>query len=285
MKEKQDKKRILILGGSGFIGNALYKELHSYYDVHATYCHQIGNFSENHVFHKFCIEEDFMFLLLKKVRPTVIISALKGDYRAQFEVHQDIRDYVRLNKNCQVLFLSSAAVFDAKPMLPSYENDFPQSQTELGKFKISIEKMMLESIPEQISILRLPMVLGINSPAIFHLRQCIRHKATFDLYPNLVVTATTISKICQQVHYIINKSMRGIFHLASNDMIHHEELFKEITTKISDKMPIFKNVFSSNEDRYNALLPKYNRLLKTYQITIAEVIEESCLNEAIESIS
>ncbi|HPE83401.1 MAG TPA: dTDP-4-dehydrorhamnose reductase, partial [Aequorivita sp.] len=29
--------RILILGGSGFLGNALYKELLSYFDVHCTY--------------------------------------------------------------------------------------------------------------------------------------------------------------------------------------------------------------------------------------------------------
>ena len=285
MKEKQDKERILILGGSGFIGNALYKELHSYYDVHGTYCKQSGIFSENHVFHNFCVEKDALFLLLNKVRPTVIISAIKGDFAAQFEAHLDIKAYALINTNCKVLFLSSAAVFDAKPLLPSYENDFPQSQTELGKFKISIEKLMLENIPERIGILRVPTVLGINSPTIFHLRQCIRHKATFDLYPNLVITATTVNKLCQQIHYIINKSMRGIFHLASNDMVHHEELFREITTKISDKMPIFKNVFSSNEDRYSALLPKHNRLLQTYQITIAEVIEESCLNEEIESIS
>ena len=285
MKGKQDKQRILILGGSGFIGNALYKELISYYDVHATYCKQYGNFSENHVFHNFCVEKDSMFLLLSNLQPTVIISAIKGNYRSQFEAHREIKEFAILNKNCSVLFLSSSEVFDAKPLLPSYENDLQLSQTELGKFKISIEKMLLEDLPKQTAILRLPMVLGINSPTIFHLRQCIRHRATFELLPNLVITATTINKVCQQIHYIINQSLHGIFHLASNDMVHHEDLFREITSKISDKMPIFKSVFSSNEDRYDAILPKHNKLAKTYQITIAEVIEESCLNEEIESIT
>ena len=104
------------------------------------------------------------------------------------------------------------------------------------------------------------------------------------MYPNLVITATTVNKVCQQVHYIINQSLRGVFHLASNDMVHHEDLFREITSKIGDKMPIFKSVFSSNEDQYNALLPKHNKLPKTHQITVAEVIEECSLNEEIMSI-
>lgn len=285
MKEKLDRQRILILGGSGFIGNALYRELQSYFDVRATYCKQHGNFSENHVFYRYCVEEDSMFLLLNELRPTVIVSALKGDYKDQFKAHKEIKEYVLLNQKCSVLFLSSSSVFDAKPLHPSYENDSPLSETELGKFKISIEKMFLEEIPDQAAILRLPMVLGINSPIIFHLRQCIRHQAAFEVFPNLVVTATTINKVCQQIHYIINQSLHGIFHLGSNDMIHHEDLFREITSKISDKIPIFKSVFSSNEDRYNAILPRYNQLAKTYQILISEVIEASSLNEEIASIT
>ena len=158
------------------------------------------------------------------------------------------------------------------------------SQTETGRLKISIEKLLLETIPSQTTILRLPMVLGINSPEVFHLRQCIRHQASFDVYPNLVITATTVNKVCQQIHYIINQSLRGIFHLASNDMVHHEDLFKEITLKMGAKMPIFKSVFNSNEDQYNALLPKYSKLPKTHQITVSQVIEECSLNEEIISI-
>ena len=39
-------KRILILGASGFIGNALYKELNSYYDTFGTYFSKKG-YSKN----------------------------------------------------------------------------------------------------------------------------------------------------------------------------------------------------------------------------------------------
>lgn len=283
--EKHKKQRILILGGSGFIGNAIYKELLSYFDVHATFCNQIGVYSENQVFHHFSINNDSLLLLLRTLKPTIIISALKGDYNNQLEAHQQLVEYGFLNLNCKILYISSSEVFDASWQYPSYENDLTLSQTTFGKFKIAVEKLLLESIPKQTAILRLPIVLGINSPTIFHLRQCIRHEATFEVYPNLIISATTINKACQQIHYIINQSLSGIFHLTSNDMIHHEDLFREITSKIGDNMPIFKSVFSSNEDRYKALLPKKNKMPKQYQITISEVIEESSLNEEIVSIN
>ncbi len=284
MRKKVEKQRILILGGSGFIGNALYKELHSYFEVHCTYCEQHGAFSENHIFYKFCVEEDSMLLLLNKIRPTIIISAISGDFKSQFEAHQQIVNYALINDGCSVLYISSSEVFDGKFRFPSYENDLTLSETVLGKFKISVEKLLLETIPQQTAILRLPMVLGINSPEIIHLRQCIRHNANFEVFPNLVITATTINKVCQQIHYIINQSLFGIFHLASTDMVHHEDLFKEITSKMGNKIPIFKSVFSSNEDRYNAILTKENKLPISQQITVSQVIEECSLNEEIMSI-
>ncbi len=279
---KTEKDRILILGGSGFIGHALYSELQSYFDVQATYCSQ-SDFSNNRAYHFYQVEKSTLAALLNSVRPSVIIAGLKGDYKAQVNAHLALAEYAVVNPSCSVLFLSSADVFSAKTLYPAYENDTPLSTSEEGKFKISVEKILLKTIPAQTAILRLPLILGVNSPTVFHLRQCIRHRARFEVFPNLVVSATTIKKVCQQIHYIINQSRSGIFHLASNNMMHHNELFMEITKKISDQAPIFKSIYSSNDDRYNAILPKHNPLPKTYQITIEEVIAASSLSEEIVS--
>ncbi len=284
MIKKTDKHRILILGASGFIGNAIYRELASYYKTFGTYCKQQDLFEENNVFLKFCVEEDSILSILNKVKPTIIISSLKGDYKSSLNSHNEIVEYIHLNSKCKLLFLSSASVFDGNSNFAAYENDKTKSETAYGINKIAIEKLILEKIEKQAAILRIPIVLGYNSPRILQLRNAIKYKADFEVFPNLIVSLNTITKLVQQIHYILNKGLTGTFHLASSDMIHHDELFKEITEKISSKKPIFKNVYESNNDRYLAILPKQNILPQPHRITVAEVITESTFNEEISTL-
>ncbi len=284
MIKKTDKHRILILGASGFIGNAIYRELASYYKTFGTYCKQLNLFEENNVFFQFCVEENSISSILDKVKPTIIISSFKGENKSLLKSHNEIVEYVNLNNKCRLLFLSSASVFDANSSFVAYENDKTKSETAYGINKIAIEKLILEKIPQQAAILRVPIILGYNSPLILQLRNAIKYKANFEVFPKLIVSLNTITKLVQQIHYIINKEIIGILHLSSSDMIHHDELFKEITEKISGKKPIFKNVYESNNDKYLALLSKHTILPETHRITVAEVITESTFNEEITTL-
>ena len=54
-----DKKKILILGASGFVGNAIYKELCSYFDTYGTY-YSNRSFANNKQFVRYDMEEDDM---------------------------------------------------------------------------------------------------------------------------------------------------------------------------------------------------------------------------------
>lgn len=273
--------KILILGASGFIGRSLYRELQSYFEVYGTYYSNSLDYGSNQAYFYYNIAEDKLLDLLEEVQPTVVISSLQGDYKEQLKAHRVLCDFVSQNHYCHLLYMSSANVFDGKFELPSYEYDKPLAESNYGKFKISVERMLHELIPAQTTILRLPVVLGIQSPRIIQLRQAIKHHATFEVYPNLTISITTADKVAQQVHYILSKRLDGIFHLASNDMVHHEDLFREITSKMGDKIPIFKSVYRSNDDSYLAILPKKNKLPEPYRISVAEVIDDCTLNEEI----
>ena len=72
-------KPILILGGSGFIGHTLYKELAPFFEVKATYYTAKG-FRKNQNFYPLDLENEELSALLREVKPKLIISALRSDF-------------------------------------------------------------------------------------------------------------------------------------------------------------------------------------------------------------
>ncbi|MCF8273528.1 MAG: sugar nucleotide-binding protein [Flavobacteriaceae bacterium] len=273
MLDKESKHRILILGASGFLGGALYKELCSYFKTFGTYHTDNINFSKNKHFFQYNLEEDDVFEILNIVKPTIIISSLRGDFSAQVIVHKHLSEYI-ISHTCKLIFLSSANVFDAYSKYPSYEHDKTLSNSVYGHFKIKIENMLLRLPKKKTTIIRLPMVFGAQSPRLNVITQNLKEQSPIDVFPNLIMNVTTDSKFCQQIHYIINRDKFGIFHLGSNDLVHHDDFIKEIIESLGVKNAILKNVYTTNDDRYLAVLPKDNVLPKHLQLYSQEILTE-----------
>ncbi len=273
---EQGVKKILILGGSGFIGNAIYKELCSYFDTYGTYNSARRSFEGNQQFFKYNLEEDDVFPLLERIDPQIIISALRGNFANQIQAHQHIIEYIAQN-DCKLLFLSSANVFDAYSKYPSYEEDKTLSESVFGRLKIKIENMLLRIPKEKTAIIRIPMVFGNSSPRVKKIKTSIFNNEALEVFPNLVMNVTYVDKLTQQIHYLINRNKSGIFHLGSSDLVHHDEFIKEIVDRIGSFNPIFKRVYTTNDERYLAVLPKTNKLPKNLQTTYQEVIEHHIL--------
>ena len=273
MKEINNKHRILILGASGFIGQALYKELCGYFRTFGTYCRDNYAFNKNQHYFQYNIEEDDIFEILDIVKPTIIISAIRGNFSAQIIAHQHITEYIIAN-NSKLIFLSSANVFDAYSKFPSYENDKTLSHSMYGHFKIKIENMLLRLPKQYYTIIRLPMVFGAQSPRIQEIKFHIKEKIPFEVFPNLIMNVTTDTKVTQQIHYLINRNKKGIFHLGSEDLVHHDDFIKEIIASLNIKNPLLKQVYTTNDDRYLAVLSKENKLPKHLQLLSQEILTE-----------
>lgn len=274
MKKREDKHRVLIIGASGFLGGAIYKELCSYFKTFGTYATTNKQFEKNHHFFQYNIEEDDIYEILDIVKPTIIISSLRGDFSKQVLMHQHLAEYVFSHK-IKLLFLSSANVFDAYSKYPSYEEDKTYSNSIYGHFKIKIENMLLRLPKKQVAILRLPMVFGAQSPRINEISQNIKAKEPIEVFPNLIMNVTNDSKVTQQVHYIINRKKSGIFHLGSTDLVHHDDFIKEIASSLLlEEKAIYKRVYTTNNDRYLAVLPKFNKLPKHLQLISQDILTE-----------
>ena len=273
MKEDNNKHRILILGASGFLGQAIYKELCGYFQTFGTYCTDNYGFEKNQHYFQYNIEEDDIFEILNSIKPTIIISAIRGNFSAQVLAHQHIAEYLLAN-NSKLLFLSSANVFDAYSKFPSYETDKTLSHSMYGHFKIKIENMLLRLPKRQATIIRLPMVFGAQSPRIQEIKFFIKEKQPIEVFPNLIMNVTTDTKLTQQIHYLINRNKSGIFHLGSSDLVHHDDFFKEIMRSFGVVNPLFKQVFTTNDDRYLAVLSKENKLPKHLQLVSQDILTE-----------
>ena len=116
--------RILILGASGFIGNKLYKELLPYFDVYGTFKSPNKEFEENTVMFHFDMNKNNIQRILTKVQPNFIISTIKGNYKSQLSLHQELLNlYLQLSiaNYCtyQVLvFLTQKESFLATKKIP-----------------------------------------------------------------------------------------------------------------------------------------------------------------------
>lgn len=273
MVKDQSKHIILVLGASGFIGNSIYSELCAYFKTYGTYCRENKHFNKNQHFFQYNIEEDDIFEILNIVKPTIIISALRGNFAAQIIAHKHVSEY-SIQYKTKLIFLSSANVFDAYSKYPSYENDTPLSNSVYGHFKIKIENLLLRLPKKQIAILRLPMVFGGQSTRIEELKTQLHEKTPIEIFPNLIINVTTDIKLTQQIHYIINRNKCGMFHLGSKDLVHHDDFIKDIIKTLGIYKPIFKLVYTTNDDRYLAVLPKENCLPKHLQIYSQDILKE-----------
>lgn len=270
-------KKILILGGSGFIGNAIYKELCNYFDTYGTYHSARRSFEKNQQFVRYDMTEDDIFPILEKIRPRIIVSAVRGNFAAQVQAHQHLTEYLAQNE-CTLYFISSANVFDAYSKYPSYEHDKTLSESVYGRLKIRIENMLLRLPKEKMAILRVPMVFGNGSPRIKEMKKFIFDNEPVEVFPNLILNVTNDDKLTQQIHYLINRNKTGIFHLGSKDLVHHEDFIQEVLERIGSFNPIYKRVYTTNEDRYLAVLPKDNKLPKNLQMSYQDIIDHHILS-------
>ena len=268
------KHRILILGVSGFLGGAIYKELHHYFQTFGTFRTSSVAHEKNTHFYQYDFDDDDIFEILDIVKPTIIISSLRGDFSAQLTAHKHLYEYINQKKDCKMIFLSSANVFDAYSKFPSYENDTTLSNSIYGHFKIRLEQLFLKLPTNKVAIIRLPMVFGAQSPRNNEIKLLLKLDEPIELFPNLIMNVITAKKVSQQLHYIINRSKTGIYHLGSSDLVCHDDFIKELVERMYFNNTRYKLVYTTNDNRYLAVLPKDNKLPKHLQMKSEDVLKD-----------
>lgn len=276
-KRKKSIERILIIGGSGYLGRALYREFQSFYETFGTFCHP-DEFWENHgAFFNYNSSQDELLPILESLRPSHVIVCMWSAHEAGLSAMESLVQYAYLHKT-HLTLLSNVMVFDAVDHYPSQSKHRPQSLTQTGKYFINLERLIQKLPDEQWLIARIAMVIGVNSPVVQDIKMKLAQDEPIEVFPNLIVSATTRDMVVKQLHYLINQKASGIIHCASTDLIHHIDLVAEICALLGRERPRLTHVYNSNKETYLALMSDNEPWPNHLQISIQEVITQGTLS-------
>lgn len=231
-------EKLLVLGASGTVGAAVYRQLDQCpeFEAYGTYFQQK---SDDPQMRYFSLETPERIKdLLEEIAPDTVISALRGDFQKQLDAHLLAAEYLREHQG-RMLFLSTANVFDGDLASPHYENDSPQSVSEYGKFKILCEDRLRELLGSRAVILRIPFVFGKNSPRTLQIRAGCQ-TGEVDVYKELFCNYVTDIQIAEYVEWIEREKKEGIFHIGTTDVVNYGDFVARLVGKFSTKSPMFR---------------------------------------------
>ncbi|NLZ35316.1 MAG: sugar nucleotide-binding protein [Clostridiales bacterium] len=249
--------KVLVLGGSGFIGKAIIKEMGKYkeFQIYTTYFKSPMPLSQDRSF-KLNIEKSANINeILNTLNPQIIISCLRGDFNKQLLLHTKTAEYLK-EIGGRLYFLSTANVFDSDLSRPHYEDDLPNSCTHYGKYKIECEKRMVQILNDNAFILRLPQVWGKDSPRMKHILKLLKNNEKVVVYPKLFFNTISDTVVAEKILYIIKHNLKGIFHLTTEDVISHKDFYIKLITGLGFNNAIIEENFE--EEGCFALLSKRN---------------------------
>lgn len=262
--------KVLVLGATGLVGNAIVNELKQEYMLYTTYCNN-EPFEKDNSYRIDIDEINDIVTLINDIKPHIVISCLRGDFEKQLVFHTVVAQQLK-RYNGKLYYCSTTNVFDYSFDKVYTEYDKPKAKSEYGKFKIKCEDALIDILGEDVCILRLPQVMSTNGGRLKQMKTDLDENIKMKVYPNLMFNTVTDIIIAKKVSYIISNNLKGVFHITSSDTIDHKTFYSELAKRLGYKDINFdedenvKGYFALQSVRENEYKPRI-------EITNMQVIE------------
>jgi nucleoside-diphosphate-sugar epimerase len=164
------KKKIFVLGGSGYIGSQIINKLKNYQLNSFLSIDKRKNSNTKEHIQINLNSKKKIFKLLDNHRPNIIIncathSALAYQNNLQRSINEDLKslvnifDYLKKNSKCKLIYFSSSYVYSGLNKKIANENDKVNPKHNFGIAKVFFENLILKNHKNSI-ILRLSSVFG-----------------------------------------------------------------------------------------------------------------------------
>lgn len=171
----------------------------------------------------------------------------------------------------QFIFMSSMIVYNSKETrITSDTKPNPDNFYGRSKLDAEIELRKLSSIDFKVSILRPPMIYGINSKGNFpKLVNFTKHARIFPQYSNKR-SLVFVENLCRYIRVIIDKRIEGVFFPKNIEDTSTTDIVKFVSKKINRKI-CFTKLFNPTI----SLLKKVsNTMNKVFGDSYYEIVED-----------
>jgi len=276
-------KKILITGGSGYIGRNLIDNLQNKY-----YVYSIGRRFLNLKNYFVCdiTNNDNLKKIIVQIQPDVVIHCAGISNLVFCEKHPDItwevnfegtKNLIKTLKSfgleVKFIFLSSDYVFNGKT--GNYkEDDIPSPITVYGKVKYEIEKLIQQEFSNY-TICRTANVYGNGGGSFFNfVIDNLKCNKKIEIFEDTFFTPTQINNLIEMIDLIVTKDIRGILHTVGAERINRYNFAKKIARRfnLNDNLIIPTSRPSNSLIAYDSSLnsEKTQRLLGIKFLTIDE---------------
>lgn len=228
--------RLLITGGSGFVGRILVKFFASRFAVFATHFEDVAPSDLGApVFHLDIRDGEAVSRVFVSVKPNLVIHAA-GNKDVRFcEKHPD--DAYQTNASgtqnvaracrdvgARMIYLSTDLVFAS--LEGNYkESDLPQPSLIYGRSKLEGERKAQEELTD-VAICRSAGIYGPRSPLLRWLSAELKAGKRVECFTDVFNSPTYGENLGEMIDAIIHKQLTGIFHTAGRERVSRYEFFK-----------------------------------------------------------
>lgn len=259
-------EKVLLLGGTGLVGKAIYQVLQNKYRVVIT----SGHHEVKGGWRLRAEEPETLRSILNKEDPDIIISSIHGEFQAQLQFHEMLADWIA-GKNKRLLFISTGNVYDGDCSRTWTEEDIPIPESDYGIYKRDCEMMLQKKIPNQLIIFRLSFVWASECPRVQVLKECSYTKKSAHTYQGIMVNISLAEQIGCYAKYVLDHNLTGIFHVGTKDVVDYFEFDRQIC-EIFGIQPSFE-IEQMKRNSYQAVIPAREEIPEEFQLTVEQVLK------------
>ena len=260
-------KKILIIGGSGFVSTNLIKYLPENWEIFATYNSNIIKSEKIKSFKINLLETPEKIIpIIQNIKPDYIIDTVAFPSVDFCEENHAIADKLHIHAtkiiskisneiNSKLLFLSTDAVFEGQLNKKYIETEITNPVNYYGFTKLKAEKIVLASSKNNV-VLRTAVIYGVGIQSRFTnwILSYLRDKKPVDPFVDQFNSPTLVDDLSQVMLKILKNDISGLFHATGPTCVNRYDFAVMLAKEFNLDSNLIKPVTSSQK-KQNAPRP------------------------------